>query len=84
MSQHRVFRGLRARRVVKTPSKPKTPNGTFTFTHVVFGGENLTYDVYLDYTDLEAMAIKAGGNKSGRCKDGAVTVVVTGRKPEVK
>ena len=45
------------------------------------GSEILTYEVALDMHAISCMALKAGGNRTGRAKSGPVTVVITQREP---
>jgi hypothetical protein len=71
-----VYQDLKARRVL---SRRRT-NTSPSWDRVACGSEDITYAVELDHTDLEAMAIKAAGNKSGRSKRGPVLVRITSRK----
>jgi hypothetical protein len=52
-----------------------------TGTRPILGAETVYYCVSLDFRQIEAMARKAGGSKSGRCRDGALLVEVTTRRP---
>ena len=71
----RLFTDRRAARVLTQ----RVPNGP-TWDVRPVGRESLTYAVYLDETRLHDLAVRAGGNKSGRAKSGPLVVSITGRR----
>ena len=73
-----ILKDQKARRVIH---KSKRTDDGLGWTVYRVGTEELTYEVALDLTRIEALAIKAAGNKRGRSKQGPITVVVTRREP---
>jgi hypothetical protein len=51
-----------------------------TMTRVVVGHEEVTYRADLNLDELDGMAKRAAANRSGKCKDGALVVVVVNRR----
>lgn len=75
--EERILMDYHATRIVTE----KRRNGP-TWDRIPVGKERVFCDVMLDHTALLDMCSKAGHNKSGRSKLGALTVVVRRRKRE--
>jgi hypothetical protein len=70
----------RSRRTTKQLYKQEPSTAGHGFISVRDGQEEITYEVGLSERDLDSMARKAAGNRSGESKDGPLRVRVVSRK----
>ena len=72
---------LKDQKTRRTPRRMRSTDDGNGIIWDITGSEILTYEVALDMHAIGQLALKAGGNRTGRAKSGPVTVVITKREP---
>ncbi len=79
MTQHTIFNNRIAAHKLYRQEAIGIQGGYQGFKNIPDGTETVHYSVSINMDELDYMAVQAARNKSGICRDGALTVKITGR-----